>query len=404
MKSIVLMLYSMSFIGFALAVFQFSYKFGATMRKVLITGITGLVGSSFAVQALQRDESLKFVAVVRGKKDVSVEDRLAETIRDQCAFDGVPDIADSLIERIDVLEGDMSDPVHLAMSPKIKGVKSIFHCAADVNLGADRDGHTYHVNLNGTKVLLDIAKELRVKSFHYVSTAYVAGTTVGEVKEGPSPAEDFQNAYERSKFDAEKLVRDSGISYTIHRPSIIVGRRKDGRIRKPLAFYYVLEFFGIIKDRLCGKLHLEPSDWLDMPIRLQGTITGNVFFVPIDYVAEVITDLFFIPTENKTYHLTGNSYVTTTDILIALEKALKVKNVQLVGSIEGDLTMDEKLLHRFLGEFLPYFRSEAVFNISNVIEKFGAESINWTLQGDALFQMIHRYYQEFFPELTSSDA
>ncbi|NOY75141.1 MAG: NAD-dependent epimerase/dehydratase family protein [Kiritimatiellaeota bacterium] len=374
------------------------------MKKVLITGITGLVGSAFAVQALRRDERLKLVAVVRDKKDLPVEKRIASTIKDQCDFDGVPGLADSLLERIDVIEGDMSDSVHLAMSPKLKGVRSIFHCAADVNLGADRDGSTYHVNLNGTKVLLDIAKELKVKSFHYVSTAYVAGTMVGEIKEGPSPAADWQNAYERSKFDAERLVRNSEIPYTIYRPSIIVGRRKDGRIRKPLAFYFILEFFGIIKDRLCGKLHKEPSDWLDMPVRLQAKISGKVFFVPIDYVVEVITDLFFMPAENQTYHLTGNSYVTTYDILLAVGKALKVKDVQIVDVIEDDMTMDEKLLHRFLGEFLPYFGSEAVFDISNVVDKFGASSINWTLKDEALFKMIHSYYQEFFPELTSADA
>jgi hypothetical protein len=126
--------------------------------------------------------------------------------------------------------------------------------------------------------------------------------------------------------------------------------------------------------------------------------------VPIDYVAEVITDLFFLPAENETYHLTGNTYVTTYDILMAVGKALKVKDVQIVDAIDDDLTMDEKLLHRFLGEFLPYFGSEAVFDISNVVEKFGAASINWTLKGDALFKMIHSYYQEFFPELTSADA
>ena len=390
--------------SFCLIILKFENSYGVIMKKVLITGITGLVGSAFAVRALQRDERLKLVAVVRGKKDLPVEKRIADTIREQCEFDGVPEVADALIERIDPLEGDMSDPVHLAMSHKLRGVRSVFHCAADVNLGADRDGSTYHVNLNGTKVLLDIAKELNVKSFHYVSTAYVAGKTVGEVKEGPSPATEWQNAYERSKFDAEKLVRDSGIPYTIHRPSIIVGRRTDGRIRKPLAFYYILEFFGVIKDRLCAKLHVEPSDWLDLPIRVQAKITGKVFFVPIDYVTEVITDLFFMPAEGKTYHLTGNTYVSIFDILEAVGKILKVKNVKIVESIDDDWTMDEKLLHRFLGEFLPYFGSEAIFDISNVVEKFGAESINWTLKGEPLFKMIHSYYKEFFPELTSADV
>jgi nucleoside-diphosphate-sugar epimerase len=374
------------------------------MNKVLITGITGLVGSSFAVQALQRNEQLKLIAVVREQKKISVEERVSEAIREQCGFDGTPEIADSLLERIEVLEGDMSNPVHLAMSHKLKGISTIFHCAADVNLGADRDGNTYNVNYNGTKVLLDIGHELNVEAFHYVSTAYVAGTTVGRVKEGPSPAVGWQNAYERSKFDAEGLVRNSGIPFTIHRPSIIVGRRSDGRIRKSLAFYYVLEFFAVIKERLCAKLHLEPSDWLEMPLRLQANADGKVFFTPIDYVVEVITDLFFSPVENETYHLTGNSFVTVRDILGAVCKALKVKNIVIVDTIEDKMTMDEKLLHRFLGEFLPYFASEAIFDISNVTNKFGEDSVDWSMLNGGLFKMIHSYYQESFPELTSADA
>ncbi|MCK5843886.1 MAG: SDR family oxidoreductase [Victivallales bacterium] len=374
------------------------------MKKVLVTGITGLVGSAFAVRALQRDKKIELLAVVREGKDCTVEDRMIEAIREQCEFDGVPDIADDLIKRIEVVEGDMSNPVHLAMSHKLKDVNAIFHCAADVNLGSDTDGSTYNVNYNGTKVLLDIGHELKVKAFHYISTAYVAGATVGEVKEGPSPAIAWQNAYERSKFDAEALVRNSGIPFTIHRPSIIVGRRKDGKIRKPLAFYYVLEFFGVIKDRICGKMHLEPSDWLEMPIRLQANADGKVFFVPIDYVVEVTTDLFFSPVENKTYHLTGNSFVTVRDILAAVCKALKVKNMTIVNTINDKMTMDEKLLHRFLGEFLPYFASESIFDISNVTDQFGDDSVNWTMKDGGVFKMIHSYYQEYFPELTSADA
>lgn len=374
------------------------------MKKVLITGITGLVGSAFAVKALRRNKKIECLAVVRKGKDCSVEQRMSDAIKEQCEFDGVPEIADDLIKRIEVIEGDMSNPVHLAMSHKLKDVNVIFHCAADVNLGADRDGNTYNVNYNGTKVLLDIGHELKVKAFHYVSTAYVAGTTVGEVKEGPSPAIAWKNAYERSKFDAEALVRNSGIPFTIHRPSIIVGRRDDGRIRKPLAFYYVLEFFAVIKERLCAKLHLEPSDVLDMPLRLQANVDGKVFFVPIDYVVEVITDLFFSPVENKTYHLTGNSYVTVQDILEAVCKALKVKNISIVDIINDKMTMDEKLLHRFLGEFLPYFASECIFDISNVTNKFGEDSVNWTMKKGGLFKMIHSYYKESFPELTSADA
>lgn len=368
------------------------------MKKVLITGITGLVGSAFAVEAFKRDKELQFVAISRGKEDISARNRVIQTINEQCEFDGTPELADDLINCIDVLEGDMSDPMHLAMSPLLQGVESIFHCAADVNLGVDADGQTYNVNYNGTKALLKIAHELKVKSFHYVSTAYVAGKSSGRIMEGPSPATDWNNAYERSKFESEKMVRSSGIPFTIYRPSIIVGRRSDGKIRKPLAFYYILEFLAVIKERLCAKSHHEPSDVIDVALRLQAYPSDTVFFVPIDYVCEVTTKLFFKPCENKTYHITGNSPVSTRAIEQAVEKTLKVENVRIVEHYT-DPSMDEKLLHRFLGEFLPYFGSKAIFDVSNIEKEFGKESLEWDLDKEKLINLIGSYYKENFPEL-----
>lgn len=372
---------------------------GITMKKVLITGITGLVGSAFAVDTLKRDKKLHFLAIARGKHDISARNRVIDTIKEQCAFDGTPELAQRLIDRVEVLEGDISDPMHLAMSPLLQGVESIFHCAADVNLGVDTDGQTFSVNFNGTKALLKMAAELKVESFHYVSTAYVAGKTVGKIKEGPSPATEWNNAYEHSKFESEKMVRNSGIPYTIYRPSIIVGRRKDGRIRKPLAFYFILEFLAVIKERLCAKSHHDPSDVIDISLRLNAYPSETVFFVPIDYVSEVTTDLFFMPCENKTYHITGNSPVSTKAIEKAIQQTLKVQNVRIVEHF-NNMTMDEKLLHRFLGEFLPYFGSKAIFDVDNVVEKFGKKSLEWDLDGNKLTQLIGSYYKENFPELT----
>jgi len=369
------------------------------MNKVLITGITGLVGSAFAVESLKRDADLTFVAITRPKGSVNAADRVKEAIIDQCNFDGTPEIAEGLCKRIDVIEGDVSDPIHLAMSHKLQGIDVIFHCAADVNLGVDAEGKTFHVNYNGTKVLLEIAKELKVKAFHYVSTAYVAGKTKGKVMEDSMPATEWHNSYEHSKYESEKLVRSSGIPFTIYRPSIIVGRSTDGKIRKPLAFYFILEFLAVLKERNCGKKHVAPSDWLDMPLRMHAKITDTIFFVPIDYITSVVTHIFKIPVTGKTYHLTGASPVSTHGIEDAISKALKVKNVRLVDELP-DPTMDEKLLHRFLGEFLPYFGSEALFDVSNIVEIFGRESVEWGLAGDKLLQMIGSYYTDNFPELT----
>ncbi len=373
------------------------------MNKILITGITGLVGSAFAVETLRRHKNLSFVAITRGNDSANAADRVKAVIIDQCDFDGTPELAEEFVTRIDVIEGDVSDPVHLAMSPKLDGVDQVFHCAADVNLGVDAEGKTFHVNYNGTKVLLAIAKELKVKAFHYVSTAYVAGKTKGKVMEEASPATAWNNSYEHSKYESEKLVRSSGLPFTIYRPSIIVGRSSDGKIRKPLAFYFILEFLAVLKERNCAKKHVEPSAMLDMPLRMHAKITDTIFFVPIDYITTVIAHVVALPATGKTYHLTGNSPVTTASIELAISKALKVNGVALVDELKNS-SMDEKLLHRFLGEFLPYFSSEAIFDVSNIIETLGPESVEWGDTNKGLLQMVGSYYKENFPELTDIEV
>ena len=142
------------------------------MKKVLMTGITGLVGSAFAIEALKRNKKLCFLAITRRNKTETAEERVRSAIKEQCEFDGTPEIADALCKRIDVLEGDISEPMHLALSSKLQEISSIFHCAADVNLGSDAEGKTFNINVNGTKSLLAIAKELNVSRNH---TGHVEG-------------------------------------------------------------------------------------------------------------------------------------------------------------------------------------------------------------------------------------
>ena len=107
-----------------------------------------------------------------------------------------------------------------------------------MNLGKDPTGKTFHINYDGTVNMLELARLVNAKAFHYVSTAYVAGKLVGRAMEAVPQESGFNNPYEESKCKAEMLVRNSGFPFTIYRPAIITGRRRDGRIRKPLAFYY----------------------------------------------------------------------------------------------------------------------------------------------------------------------
>ncbi len=367
------------------------------MIKIFLTGITGLVGSAFAVALLQKRKDIKIVTLVRKGAVRSAQKRVEDIITDQCKFDGCPEIAPSILGAIEVIEGDVVNlvPHETAADEMLHGVNVIFHCAADVNLGKDIDGNTYKINYSGTEKMVTLAKLLNVKEFHYVSTAYVAGRFKGRAMEGEPINSGFNNSYERSKFDAELLVRKCGIPFTIYRPSIITGRLTDGRIRKPLAFYRILEFMAKLKKHRCSKLKINPQEWVDLHVRFKAIPSEHVYFVPIDYVQKAITALFQKPVCNKTFHITGNSPVSTLQIDQMICKVLKIGGV-LIAPVRPDASMDEKLLSRFLGDLLPYFSSDIIFDQSNIKEVLGEEALNWEIGERGLEVMMTSFFKDYF--------
>lgn len=370
------------------------------MAKIFLTGITGLVGSAFVVALLRERNDIEFVCLVRKSATESAIERVGKIIKDQCIFDCCPECADAILKKISVIEGDIlaMDPEDFAKRPELNGVDIVFHCAADVNLGKDLTGRTYRINYNGTENIVALAKALKVREFHYVGTAYVAGKLVGRAIEDKPINSGFNNPYEESKFKAEMLVRQSGIPFSIYRPAIITGRLHDGRIRKPLAFYRILEFIAKLKKHQCAKRHLDPLSYIDLDIHFNAVPSEHVYFVPIDYVQKTITALFQKPVCNKAYHVTGNSPVSTMQIDQAVCQFLRINSIE-ISKVEESANQDEKLMSRFLGDLLPYFSSDIIFDQSNVVAALGEKAIDWEFGLKGLNALIESFYADFFPNV-----
>ncbi len=348
---------------------------------------------------LERCDDIQIIALVRGSDFCSAKDRVDQIIHDQCMFDGRPELANSIIGRIKTIDGEILSVDEKDLFKKLKGVDTFFHCAADVNFGKDPEGKTLKTNLEGTRKMLALAAKLKVKSFHYVSTAYVAGKHKGTVPEDGLVAKDFNNSYEKSKFMSEQLVRSSGIPFTIYRPSIVVGRVSDGKIRKPLAFYRVLEFMAKLKKHRSSKMKMNPLNTISLNLRLKAAPSDKIYFVPVDYVQKCIVELFLnAPVCNKTYHLTGNSPVSTKMIGQAICRALGIDGVAVEAEVEHP-SPDEKVVQKFLSDFLPYFSSQGVFDVKNVREALGCPSVDWIMDTDNLEKIIHGFYLDRYPEL-----
>lgn len=367
------------------------------MNKIFLTGITGLVGSAFVTALVKERDDYEFVCLVRKTAVKSAEARVDEIIREQCEFDGCPEIAEKVLSKISVVEGDVVDlnVDEIMKNPKLAGINIMFHCAADVNLGKDPTGKVFRINYDGTVNVLNLAKRLKVREIHYVGTAYVAGKLRGRAMEDNPIDSGFNNPYEESKYKAEMLVRASGIPFSIYRPSIINGRLSDGRIRKPLAFYRLLEFLAKMKSHRCSKLKISPETTVDMQLHFKTIPSEHVYFVPIDYVQRTITALFQKPVCNKAYHVTGNSPMTTLEIDDAISDVLNLEGLAVDGG-ETPENMDEKLMERFVGDLYPYFSSDIIFDQTNVIEALGPQAVAWTYGSPGLQRMIRSFYRDFF--------
>ena len=368
------------------------------MDKIFMTGITGLVGSAFVVALCRERKDCEFVCLARKFGNTSALERTQKIIRDECAFDGCPEIADEVLSRVSVIDGDVvtMDPEAVAKDPAMQGVTKVFHCAADVNLGKDPTGKTFKINYVGTQNMVKLAKLIDAKEFHYVGTAYIAGKLAGTAYENNPTDNGFNNPYEESKFKAEWLVRESGIPFSVYRPAIVTGRRSDGRIRKPLAFYRILEFLGKIKSHQCSKRGIDPASWVSMGINFATIPSEHVYFVPIDYVQEAITALFQKPVTNTAYHITGDSPVATREIRDSICKVLRLDDVS-VGMENGNESQNTDLMSRFIGDLYPYFSSDIVFDQSNVRKALGDKVLDWEYGVKGLEILIRSFYRDYFP-------
>jgi nucleoside-diphosphate-sugar epimerase len=217
--------------------------------------------------------------------------------------------------------------------------------------------------------MVDLAKRLGVDEFHYVATAYVAGRQTGTVYEQEQHPPSFNNAYEESKCKAEYLVRESGIPFTVYRPGIIVGRKGDGRIRKPLAFYRILEFLQQLKSRTARLTGVSPDGWVDMDINCRTVASEHIYFVPIDYVQAAIAALFQKGTSGVTYHVTGDHPVSAVQILRAVCRVFRIDGLS-IGMERECQSAEEKMFTKFVGDLFPYFSSDIVFDQQNIRRDF----------------------------------
>ena len=150
--------------------------------KALVTGANGFTGSHLVKALEKRGDSV--VGLVRRSSDLS---RLANT-------------------SIELVYGDITDRAVLQQA--VNQVDTVFHTAAYVELGLVDAARMEQVNVQGTRALLDVAQAAGVSKMVYCSTIGVFGDTQGKVIDETFERvqKDFSSAYDRTKYEAQKLV------------------------------------------------------------------------------------------------------------------------------------------------------------------------------------------------------
>ncbi len=121
---------------------------------------------------------------------------------------GLDNIADLRAERI---VGDLRDPESLKQG--MSGCEFVFHVAADYRLWAANGQELYDSNVEGTRNILQAARESGVRRVIYTSSVATMGFgNNGRLTDEKSPVTlaNMIGDYKRSKFMAEQLVIEAG--------------------------------------------------------------------------------------------------------------------------------------------------------------------------------------------------
>lgn len=200
---------------------------------ILITGGTGAIGAPL-LEAMVRDGfpvALLVRAGVRSRFFNVPDERLKD--RDLITISG------------DILAGNTLGMDELTANRVRDGVTTIIHAAALTRFDAPLD-EARRVNVEGTRHVLAFASSCpALQRFCALSTIYVAGRRTGVI--GESDLEHscgFVNAYEQSKYEAERVLREwmPRLPIAICRLSTILGDSTSGRVHRVAAIHQSIRF------------------------------------------------------------------------------------------------------------------------------------------------------------------
>jgi dihydroflavonol-4-reductase len=169
------------------------------MKPALVTGASGFIG--WHVARVLRERGYPVRALVRAGSRVDALD-------------------------VETVVGDLRDAASLARA--VAGCGLVFHVAADYRLWAKEPSELYRSNVDGTRNVLEAARQAGVERVVYTSTVGCIGVPDGGIgnEDLPVSLADMAGDYKRSKFLAEQVALEfprRGLPVVIVNPTAPVG-------------------------------------------------------------------------------------------------------------------------------------------------------------------------------------
>ena len=277
----------------------------------VISGATGFLGGELLRRTVARHPNGRAIVIVRPSTRGPAAARI----------DRVLGARGTNRTSVEIVEADLtSDDLARRIVPLVgDGPVRIVHTAASVRFDLDLD-EARTVNVGGTRAMLDLAVALCGSSelirFGHVSTAFVAGTRSGSVAETIGDGHGFNNTYEQSKWEAERLVESYSdrVPASILRPSIILS--SPSTTSSGSGAEWALDIFRR------GLLLIVP-----------GHADATFDLVPVDSVAAAILEILDrSPASGSIYHLTSRAPITLAEAMHLAAARLGVRRMPRVVS------------------------------------------------------------------------
>jgi thioester reductase-like protein len=347
--------------------FTESFSFDSEMYSMgylFVTGATGLLGRYLLKDLIESNMSLA-VLVRSGRRATAAQ-------RVECAMAYWEEKLGRSLPRPVVLEGDITEP-DLGLDARslrwiAENCDALLHNAASLTFeSTSANSEPWRSNVQGTRHVLELCRSAGIKKFHHVSTAYVCGQRQGRILESElDEGQELSNDYERSKIQAEKMVRSSDFleELTVYRPAIIIGDSQSGYTTTYHGFYAPLQVcHTIVRAQTPNETGWFPAN---ARFALFGHESKNL--VPVDWVSAVMSWIISNPSlHGKTYHLTPQHPVTIRLVGDVLEAAAGYYGTKLEGPNQdvSGLTEHEVMFRNFISVYNSYWKDDPTFDFSN---------------------------------------